>query len=103
MRYVVADVQFDTILKRWLCQSLLPTMVLVLVDNPIDMTLDTKPGKKGLRNLLFWIINGGTSASLQRENGNVKTNSTAVQEVQEGVGNLAHGIHILIFCVPKHT
>ena len=66
MRYVVADVQLDTILKRCLCQhfdqSSLPTRVLI--DNPIDTTLDTKPGrtvKKGLRNLLFWIINVGTS------------------------------------------
>ena len=66
MRYVVADVQLDTILKRCLCQrfdqSSLPTRVLI--DNPIHTTLDTKPGrtvKKGLRNLLFWIINVGTS------------------------------------------
>ena len=44
MRYFVADVQLDTILKRCLCQrfdqSWLPTRVLI--DNPIDATLDTR-------------------------------------------------------------
>ena len=100
MRYVVADVQLDTILERCLCQrfdhSSLPTRVLI--DNPIHTTLDTKPGrtvKKGLRNLLFWIINVGTS----ERNGNVKTNST---KVQEGVRNLTHGIHVLIFFLPRN-
>ena len=78
---------------------------MVLVDNPIDTTLDTKPGstvKKGLRNLLFWIINGGTSASLQKENGNVKTNSTKVHEVQKGSETLLMEF-MYYFFVPRHV